>query len=109
MAPCPIFSRILYLPICSSCMASGRPGGADGADEIAGDDSTRVTTVSLHTRVRSTGGKGGTVMKRTVLVTTLAALAYPIVLFAHPHFNKTVTAKLPSGADATIAYNTTAA
>jgi hypothetical protein len=28
---------------------------------------------------------------------------------AHPHFNKTVTAKLPSGADATITYNTTPA
>lgn len=30
-------------------------------------------------------------------------------LFAHPHFNKTVTAKLPSGAEVTIAYNTTPA
>lgn len=26
---------------------------------------------------------------------------------AHPHFNKTVTAKLPSGVDVTISYNTT--
>jgi len=29
--------------------------------------------------------------------------------FGHPHFNKTVTAKLPSGAEATITYNTTPA
>jgi hypothetical protein len=28
---------------------------------------------------------------------------------AHPHFNKTVTAKLPSGVEATITYNTTPA
>jgi hypothetical protein len=28
---------------------------------------------------------------------------------AHPHFNKTVTAKLPSGAEATVTYNTTPA
>jgi hypothetical protein len=28
---------------------------------------------------------------------------------AHPHFNKTVTAKLPSGVDATVTYNTTPA
>ena len=30
-------------------------------------------------------------------------------LLAHPHFNKTVTAKLPSGVEVTIAYNTTPA
>ena len=29
--------------------------------------------------------------------------------FAHPHFNKTVTAKLPSGVEVTIAYQTTPA
>jgi hypothetical protein len=29
--------------------------------------------------------------------------------WAHPHFNKTVTAKLPNGVEATIAYNTTPA
>jgi hypothetical protein len=29
--------------------------------------------------------------------------------WAHPHFNKTVTAKLPSGVEATITYNTTPA
>jgi hypothetical protein len=28
---------------------------------------------------------------------------------AHPHFNKTVTAKLPGGVDATVTYNTTPA
>ena len=28
------------------------------------------------------------------------------LLWAHPHFNKTVTVKLPGGADATITYNT---
>ena len=44
-------------------------------------------------------------MKRTVL-TVLAASAAATV-FAHPHFNKTITAKLPSGADVTITYNTT--
>ena len=34
-------------------------------------------------------------------------LAAPAALLAHPHFNKTVTAKLPSGVEVTIAYNTT--
>jgi len=33
-------------------------------------------------------------------------LAAPLAL-AHPHFNKTINAKLPSGAEVTIAYNTT--
>jgi hypothetical protein len=47
-------------------------------------------------------------MKRTVLASTLLALVGTVV-FAHPHFNKTVTAKLPSGVDATITYNTTPA
>lgn len=36
-------------------------------------------------------------------------LAAPAALMAHPHFNKTVTAKLPSGVEVTIAYNTTPA
>lgn len=31
------------------------------------------------------------------------------VAVAHPHFNKTITVKLPSGVDATITYNTTPA
>jgi len=36
-------------------------------------------------------------------------LAVSTSLLAHPHFNKTVTAKLPSGVEVTIAYNTTPA
>ena len=40
----------------------------------------------------------------SVLVMVGAGLAS-----AHPHFNKTVTAKLPSGVDATVTYNTTPA
>ena len=44
-------------------------------------------------------------MKRTVLAVLAASLAATV--FAHPHFNKTITAKLPSGADVTITYNTT--
>jgi hypothetical protein len=36
-------------------------------------------------------------------------LALSTSLLAHPHFNKTVTAKLPSGTEVTIAYNTTPA
>jgi len=44
-------------------------------------------------------------MKRTVLVLLFASAA--VTVLAHPHFNKTITAKLPSGADVTIVYNTT--
>lgn len=40
---------------------------------------------------------------RTLPVLLLTASA----AVAHPHFNKTVTAKLPSGVDVTISYNTT--
>ena len=36
----------------------------------------------------------------------LALLAAGTLVLAHPHFNKTVTAKLPSGAEVTITYNT---
>ena len=43
-------------------------------------------------------------MKRTALALLLASAAVTAV--AHPHFNKTITAKLPSGAEATITYNT---
>jgi hypothetical protein len=46
-------------------------------------------------------------MKRTVLA-LLPALAVTSAL-AHPHFGKTVTAKLPSGAEVTITYQTTPA
>ena len=44
-------------------------------------------------------------MKRTVLAALFASAA--AAAFAHPHFNKTITAKLPSGADVSITYNTT--
>jgi hypothetical protein len=44
-------------------------------------------------------------MTRSAAVVLLAAATAT----AHPHFNKTVTAKLPSGVDATITYNTTPA
>jgi hypothetical protein len=44
-------------------------------------------------------------MKRTVLALLFASSAATVL--AHPHFNKTITAKLPSGADVTIVYNTT--
>jgi hypothetical protein len=48
-----------------------------------------------------------------MLKTTSRAAAVIILgastVMAHPHFNKTVTAKLPSGVDATITYNTTPA
>jgi hypothetical protein len=49
-------------------------------------------------------------MKRWAAVTVLASvLAAATPLLAHPHFNKTVTAKLPSGVEVTIVYNTTPA
>jgi len=44
-------------------------------------------------------------MTRSAAIVLLGAA----VVMAHPHFNKTVTAKLPSGVDATMAYNTTPA
>ena len=44
-------------------------------------------------------------MKRTVFAAVLASVA--AVAAAHPHFNKTISAKLPSGVDVTITYNTT--
>ncbi len=46
-------------------------------------------------------------MKRTVLA-LLPALCATSAL-AHPHFNKTITAKLPSGVEVTIGYQTTPA
>lgn len=39
----------------------------------------------------------------------LVLLLAPSFSFAHPHFAKTVTAKLPNGAEATISYGTTPA
>jgi hypothetical protein len=47
-------------------------------------------------------------MKRTLALTVVAG-AVAAVALAHPHFNKTVTAKLPHGAEAKITYNTTPA
>jgi hypothetical protein len=49
-------------------------------------------------------------MKKLVRAGSGLALALAATAVgAHPHFNKTVTAKLPSGADVTITYNTTPA
>jgi hypothetical protein len=48
-------------------------------------------------------------MKRhlTCLFTLSAIILAGILVMAHPHFNKTVIVKLPSGVEATITYNTT--
>lgn len=46
-------------------------------------------------------------MKRTAL--TLVFSFSTAALLAHPHFNKTISAKLPSGVEVTIAYQTTPA
>jgi hypothetical protein len=43
-------------------------------------------------------------MKRSVLTLLLASAAATVL--AHPHFNKTITAKLPAGAEVTITYQT---
>jgi hypothetical protein len=49
-------------------------------------------------------------MKRNRMLLTVSAMALAAsLLVAHPHFNKTVTVKLPSGVEATITYNTTPA
>jgi hypothetical protein len=48
-------------------------------------------------------------MKRALTASVSLTLLTAAVAMAHPHFSKTVTAKLPSGVDATIAYNTTPA
>ena len=50
-------------------------------------------------------------MKRQVTIsfTLCAVLLAATLVIAHPHFNKTVTVKLPGGAEATITYNTTPA
>lgn len=47
-------------------------------------------------------------MKRTLALTVAGGLVAGAA-FAHPHFNKTVTAKLPQGVEAKITYNTTPA
>jgi hypothetical protein len=49
-------------------------------------------------------------MKKVFSVTFVAVVLVTASLtLAHPHFNKTVTCQLPSGAEATIKYNTTPA
>ena len=48
-------------------------------------------------------------MKRVLTASVSATLLTAAVAMAHPHFNKSVTAKLTSGVDATITYNTTPA
>ena len=48
-------------------------------------------------------------MKNVSVLCVLVFLLAPSFALAHPHFSKTVTAKLPSGAEATITYGTTAA
>ena len=48
-------------------------------------------------------------MKRAMTASVTLTLLTAAAAMAHPHFNKTVTAKLPSGVDATITYNTTPA
>jgi hypothetical protein len=48
-------------------------------------------------------------MKRLILACSSLGLVLALAgaLLAHPHFNKTISAKLPSGVDVTITYNTT--
>ena len=46
-------------------------------------------------------------MKKSLLV--ICALSLSTLSFAHPHFNKTITADLPGGVQALITYNTTPA
>ena len=48
-------------------------------------------------------------MRILSVLCVMVMLLAPSFSLAHPHFNKSVTAKLPSGAEATISYNTTPA
>jgi hypothetical protein len=49
-------------------------------------------------------------VKKTLSILAIAALLVASgMALAHPHFNKTITVQLPSGTEATIAYNTTPA
>ena len=48
-------------------------------------------------------------MKRAVSGAAIVALMGASAALAHPHFNKTVTARLPSGVDVSVSYNTTPA
>jgi hypothetical protein len=57
---------------------------------------------------RGNNKKEGLVKKSSPLLAAGLMLAAGAAL-AHPHFNKTISAKLPSGVDVTISYNTTPA
>jgi hypothetical protein len=46
-------------------------------------------------------------MKRIAILCLVSGALGAGLAAAHPHFNKTVTAKLPSGVEASITYNTT--
>lgn len=46
---------------------------------------------------------------RSALALVALALLYVSPAFAHPHFQKTIAAKLPSGTEVTLTYNTTPA
>ena len=48
-------------------------------------------------------------MRTCGILGLVAVLAFAGLAMAHPHFNKTVTTKLPSGAEVTVTYNTTPA
>ena len=48
-------------------------------------------------------------MRRKVALGTMLGLLGAGMAMAHPHFNKSVTAKLPGEVDATVTYNTTPA
>lgn len=48
-------------------------------------------------------------MKKIAAMCPMLVVLGAVLAHAHPHFNKTVTARLPQGVDATITYNTTPA
>ena len=48
-------------------------------------------------------------MRTKTIVATVTLASAGALAVAHPHFDKTVTAKLPGGAEAVITYNTTPA
>lgn len=48
-------------------------------------------------------------MRILSILCMLVLFLAPSFSFAHPHFNKTISTKLPNGAEASIAYNTTPA
>lgn len=46
-------------------------------------------------------------MKRSALLVMVSLALCTSLVLAHPHFDKTITAKLPNGVTASITYNTT--